>query len=418
MNRIIQLAVNVALLFYAAVSQAALAPDGITLRHILNGDNVASGFGLDVDVSGHLAIVGAPSSAGGGSAFIFDLRTGGLVHKLTPSAASGRFGHSVAIDGGLAIVGSGQRNAAHVFDTTTGALLRRITPTSNSNEFVRAVDISNGIAVIGVPLIQSQPGTISQVGAAFMYDARTGAQLSRVDGPSFRRNFANRVAIEGDTVAVLSEGQSGVGDVYVLDASTGALRWRFGESTTGGRLYLQDVKIDGGRVVLGGDTSFSTDIPRAYVLDGTTGSLLNEINISVPLEGDGFRHQIDVSGNRLVVGAFGTSQFAAHTSGAAHLFNLNTGALLGSMANPTPFNGDAFGFAVALDGNRLVVGAPDDGGRGTAYSFQVVPEPTTVVLSTMAVVAAFRRRSRTDRSRSQRWRPTQSSRHRTWSPTK
>jgi outer membrane protein assembly factor BamB len=395
MNRIIQLSVSIVLLSCAAPSRAALMPDGITLRHILNGDSTAGGFGTDVDISGHLAIVGAPSSAGG-SAFIFDLRTGGLVHKLTASdsSASALFGQSVAIDGDLAIVAAGQRNAAYGFDTTTGQQLRRISPTSNSNEFVRAVDISNGIAVIGVPSIQSSPGTISPVGAAFLYNARSGAQLSRINGPASRRNFANRVAIEGNTAAVISQDSNGEGDVFVLDALTGALRWRYGESTTGENLYLRHVEIDGGRVVLGGDPAFSSNMPRAYVLDGATGSLVNEIDISVPVEGDDYRHQFDVSGDHLVVGAWGTYHDpAGYFSGAAHLFNINSGELLGSMANPTPFGGDDFGFAVALDGRRLVVGAGGDGGRGTAYSFLVIPEPTTAPLSAMAVVAVFRRKS-------------------------
>jgi hypothetical protein len=64
--------------------------------------------GFSVDISGNLAIISAPYK-GGGHAFIFDLTTGTLLHRLTASDSSDNslFGFSVAIDHGLAVVASG-----------------------------------------------------------------------------------------------------------------------------------------------------------------------------------------------------------------------------------------------------------------------------------------------------------------------
>lgn len=44
-------------------------------------------------------------------------------------------------------------------------------------------------------------------------------------------------------------------------------------------------------------------------------------------------------------------------SGAAYVFHADTGTLLFTLANPTQFNDDEFGSAVAIDGNLIAVGA-------------------------------------------------------------
>ncbi len=78
----------------------------------LTADDAAEGdlFGTSVSVSGGIAIVGAPRSLGGpgsGWAYLFDVATGGQLHKLTAAdaAAGDGFGYSVSVSGGVPIVG-------------------------------------------------------------------------------------------------------------------------------------------------------------------------------------------------------------------------------------------------------------------------------------------------------------------------
>jgi outer membrane protein assembly factor BamB len=341
-----------------------------------SGDPVGE-QGWAVDVSGNLAIVGAPYYQGG-SAFIFDLTTGNLLHRLTASdpSPSALFGFSVAIDDGLAVVASGQKNAAYVFDSTTGQQLHKLMPTTGSSDFVRSVDVSNGVAVLGTPTIE----------AAFLYNALSGSKISRINGPTTfgKDEFASVVAIDGNTTAILSPGFGGRGDVYVVDSQSGALRWKYGQSTTGEDFYVADVVIDGGRVVVGGGPGFYA-MPTAYALERSTGAFMREIDIRSPNGAGGYRAQLDVSGDLLVVGTWTANSLA----GAVHSFDLSTGGFLGEILNPNPMGEDEFGYSLSLEKGRLVVGAPGidtaQGNQGLTYSF-IVPEPTAAGLSAIATL--------------------------------
>lgn len=348
--------------------------------------------GWAVDISGNLAIVGAPFYEGG-SAYIFDLTTGDLLHRLTASdsSANALFGFSVAIDDGLAVVASGQRNAAYIFDATTGQQLRKLTPTTRASDYVRSVDISNGVAVLGTPTVQFGGALTTDYGAAFLYNALTGAQIKRINGPTTfnKRGFGRSVAIDGDTVAITSPSFGGRDDVYVVNSQTGELRWSYGRSTTGVDFYAKDVVIDGNRVVVGGGSGTIFDMPTAYVFDRTSGTLMREIDTRVANENDGYREQLDVSGDRLVVGSWGTYENGFYYTGAVHSFNVANGGYLGTIKNPDPMPGDEFGFAVAFENGRLLVGAPgidtDRGNQGLSY-FYLVPEPTALALAIFALL--------------------------------
>ena len=60
---------------------------------------------------------------------------------------------------------------------------------------------------------------------------------------------------------------------------------------------------------------------------------------------------------------------------------------------------DQFGYSVAINGNTALVGAygDDDWGKtsGSAYLFEnIIPEPSTLLLSTVAYMGLFLRRNR------------------------
>lgn len=361
--------------------------------------------GRSVDISGNLAIVGANDSA-----FIFDLTTGNLLHRLKATDYSDQFGSSVAIDGGLAVVASGQSNAAYIFDTSTGQQLHKLTPTTRPSDYVRSVDISNGVVVLGTPTVEFAGDFVSDYGAAFLYNALTGNQIKRINGPTTygKGGFGSSVAIEGGTVAITSPSSQGFGDVYAVDSQTGEVRWTYGRSTTGGAFYAKDVAIDGDRIVVGGGAAFIysspgyTDMPTAYVIDRSSGALIREIDMRTAVVNDGDRAQLDVSGNRLVVGSLGVYSEKGYYTGAAHLFNVATGQFLGTFHNPVPTAFDSFGSAVALENERLLIGAPGAGDRGLTYSFNLVPEPTTVGMAVLASLLCFSQKfGRRSRSRSE-----------------
>ena len=93
------------------------------------------------------------------------------------------------------------------------------------------------------------------------------------------------------------------------------------------------------------------------------------------LPGDGLGSFVAVSGNRAVVAANNDDE-AGQDSGAVFVFE-KTGSAWVQTAKLTPSDGaafDRFGTSVAIDGDRIVVGTPqdDDGGfdSGSAYVFE------------------------------------------------
>ena len=151
------------------------------------------GFGWSLDVDGPWAIVGAPFHPAdgqmmGGSAYVFDLATGRQVHKLAPAeprpANDDWFGSSVAIHGGTAIVGAWGDNqygefagTAYLFDMATGQQLLKLTaPDATAFEqFGHSVSIQGNLAVVGAPNDDNQQGDFS--GTVHVFGAVTGEHL-------------------------------------------------------------------------------------------------------------------------------------------------------------------------------------------------------------------------------------------------
>jgi hypothetical protein len=118
-----------------------------------------------------------------------------------------------------------------------------------------------------------------------------------------------------------------------------------------------------------------------HLFDGTTGAFIR--TYSTPASGfTFFGFSIAVVGNDVVVGAMFDSS-GAPSSGVVHLFDGATGALLRTFPNPTPADGDDFGYSVASVGGNVLVGAPfDDTGAGNAGSVYLFDTATGTLLRT------------------------------------
>ena len=79
------------------------------------------------------------------------------------------------------------------------------------------------------------------------------------------------------------------------------------------------------------------------------------------IAGDRFGHDVAISGNKIVVGA-GNNDSAASESGAAYIFEYQAGQWLETqklLPIGADIQNDLFGQAVAIDGDNIVVGAPE-----------------------------------------------------------
>ena len=129
------------------------------------------------------------------------------------------------------------------------------------------------------------------------------------------------------------------------------------------------VAISGNLAVVGAyieDDAGGTDSGKAYIFDATTGSLLHTLhnpNAYSTSADDYFGSSVAVDGNRVVVGVSYEDDAGGTSSGKAYIFDATTGSLLHTLHNPNAYGAsvnDYFGSSVAVDGNRVVVGAGDE----------------------------------------------------------
>jgi hypothetical protein len=283
----------------------------------------------------------------------------------------GGFGRSVAISGNNILVGdpgdnTGARGAgaAHLFDGSTGSLLhtfQKPTPTSNG-DFGFSVAISGNNVLVGARFDKSNAGS------AYLFDGSTGSLLRTFQKPtpSIYDQFGYSVAASGNNILV---GEIITGAAYLFDGTTGSLLQTFLKPTPAFNQFGSSVAISGNKVLVGAsdDNTGATAAGAAYLFDGTTGSLLQTFLNPTPANFDLFGYSVAISGNNVLIGTPNDSA-GANDAGSAYLFDATSGSLLETFLNPTPAVGENFGESVAISNNNVLVGEPN-GGNGTAYLF-------------------------------------------------
>ena len=368
-------------------------------------------FGTSVAVSGARMVVGAPyddtGAGNAGRAYVYDLtsRTP-LVPVATlnnPSPeADDYFGTSVAIFGSRVVVGAYRdydiafsSGSAYVYDLSSGtptvpvAMLRNPSPAAN-DYFGYSVAISGTRVVIGA--YQDDTGA-TNAGSAYVYDLNSGAPtvpMTVLNNPSPAANdyFGWSVAISGTRVVVGAYGDdtgaTDGGSAYVYDLSsgtpTGPISTLNNPSPAVGDQFAYSVAISGTRATVGApfDDTGATDAGSAYVYDlssGTPAVPVATLNNPGPAVNDRLGSAVAISGTRVVVGAH-QDDTGTTDAGSAYVYDLSSGAPtvpVATLNNPSPAVGDYFGWAVAIDGMTVAIGAPKDDtvmlNKGYAYVF-------------------------------------------------
>ncbi|MEO0425623.1 MAG: hypothetical protein AAF184_25035, partial [Pseudomonadota bacterium] len=211
-------------------------------------------FGRSVDITGTTGLIGEPFANGAGpssgAAYLFDLRTGQQLARLTQVAQPGDdspaedgFGEDVAAGGNLALIGAPNNEtegifsgAAYTFDVGDGAQTERLLPFSPppfmpaGSAFGEHVAVSDDGSrmIIGArgDTGEDDQGANGGGGAIYLYDNVAGTAIKVfASDAAFADNFGTNVAIS-DTFAIASapfnddDGTSS-GSVYVLDPDTG-----------------------------------------------------------------------------------------------------------------------------------------------------------------------------------------------------
>lgn len=171
----------------------------------------------------------------------------------------------------------------------------------------------------------------------------------------------------GGTICLTGSAQGQITEDLKLVPNDGTASNAFGQATA----------IDGGIVAIGapGDDDNGIGSGSAYLFDAATGTQLNKL---LPLDGaagDGFGYSIAIANGMVVVGARNDDDHGSN-SGSAYLFSATTGAQLAKLVPIDGAAGDEFGFAVALEGTVVAIGASrdDDNGvdSGSVYLFDTL----------------------------------------------
>ncbi len=262
---------------------------------------------------------------------------------------------------------------------TPPLILNDPTPTGADN-FGASVAISGNRALVGAPLDDTLRKDVGQVS---LFDTTTGALLRTFDSPSptlfDRDHFGTSVAISGNNIVIGAPGDDtngvSVGQAHLFDATTGGYLNTFNDPTpTLADNFGSVVAIDGDYVLIGAhlDDSIHTDAGQAYLFSASTGALLQTFDNPSPSDGDHFGISLAIDGDNVLIGAPEDDTIKKNT-GQAYLFSASTGTLLQTFNNPTPMQGDNFGTSVDIDGDNVLIGAPLVNGSevntGKAYLF-------------------------------------------------
>jgi hypothetical protein len=197
--------------------------------------------------------------------------------------------------------------------------------------------------------------------------------------PSLNGEFGWSVAASGDLVVVGAPAESPTGwtdsgNAYVFNAQSGSLITTLANpSPQNDSKFGWSVAIDGNTAVVGAPGE-NTGKGAAYVLNALTGAPIFSLASPNQQIGGHFGYSVAVSGGNAVVGAYNESVGSNSTVGSAYIFNTKSGALVATLTSPNPFPLGEFGWAVAMTGSTVVVGAPHESagqGRyaGNAYLF-------------------------------------------------
>jgi hypothetical protein len=388
-------------------------------------------FGVSVALSGNTLVVGSPGANGAqGAAYIFTQSGSAWTQtaKLTASdgVAGDSFGSSVSISGNTVVVGAPSApydsiahangpGAAYVF-TEPGSAWANMTQTAKltasdgaaGNLFGSSVSISGSTVVVGAPGTFSVPGSayvFTEPGSAWVNMTQT-AKLTASDS-AVQDYFGTSVSISDNTVVVGANGakvgaNAFQGAAYVFTEPGAA----WADMTQTAKLTASDghaTNSFGGSVSIGGNTVVVGAIQAnvggnvqgaAYVFTEPGSAWTNmtqtaKLTASDGAAGNAFGKAVSISGNTVVVGVAAAKVGGNNGQGAAYEFT-EPGLAWTDMSQTVKFtasNGEAsdgFGSSVSISGNTVVVGAQNarfgvNLAQGSVYVFEQSQATSPVV---------------------------------------
>ena len=368
-------------------------------------------FGAAAAARDALAAVGAPidgeTATQAGAVFVFRREQKAWLEqaKLIGSggAARDKLGFSVATDGVAVIAGApfanpsgGDSGAAYIFAHDDAGWFEQTRLTAGDgralDRFGYSVALWGGWALVGAPY-DDDLGADS--GSVFVFHEDEGAwsQVAKLHAPAAAsgHEFGFAVAMEGDAAWIGAPGDAGAGGdsgvVHVFRLLAG--EWQFhatlasADGSAGDR-FGAAVTVRGDFALVGAprdDSPAGVNHGAAYVFrrDGQDWTQEARLQASDAAPSDFFGFALSIGADAAAVGA-ALDDDAGLSSGAAYMFRRAADASWSQEAKLVPDDAatrDLFGSAVALDADTVLVGSPGaDAGAadaGAVYVFTVAP---------------------------------------------
>ncbi len=319
---------------------------------------------------------------------------------LTHTEAGSQFGAAVAINNDTLVVGTelGADSTGTNFPGSVSLYGRngngwifqqKITPLPGATP--AGADFGSTVALSGDTLVVGFPGdrSVADNGGSVYVFVRNGSswtqqQILRQAHPTASALFGQAVAIDGDTLVVGAivdstiQSLSGLAYVFVRNGTTWELQDILPHDVNQLEELGHALAIQGNTILLGANSdSEKNQIGGAvfvYVREGTQWDLQQKLFAPDSADFDLFGWSVSLSGDNAAIGAIGDDD-AGQGSGSVYVFRRNAGLWdLEQKFFPTDAaTNDWFGYSIALQGNNLLVGAPQNyyGGprSGKAYLF-------------------------------------------------
>jgi len=243
-----------------------------------------------------------------------------------------------------------------------------------------AAEMAYAVGLDGTSIVVGAPGEDTDTGAAYAIDCATlpCAEPLRIAPADLNTDdaFGTAVGISGDTLVATAPGpEPGAAYIYIRDAGGWSQQAKLTPSGgSSGERFGVSASVFGDFVAIGADRASDSGAVYVFVRSGT--EWIQETRVAAPAAGPraAFGASVSLESSTLIVGAPFQRNAAAgsYANGAAYVFirQIAGWALQSTLLPSSSANGDLFGFSVDIAGNRAIVGAPyADSAQGTAFVF-------------------------------------------------
>jgi len=256
------------------------------------------------------------------------------------------------------------------------------------------------VAADGELLLAGAPSESNEAGAAYLFRCQTAACVreTRMSAPSptAGHQFGAELLVSANTLFVAAPGQSG-GRVHVFQRSApGAVAAESvlaGTDTISGDAFGRSLALHGDTLVVGapGDDGGRGSV-YVFIRQGPAFKLQWHLFAWDGIAGDRFGTDVAIHGDRVVVGApmeGGVGVGSLYATGAVYVFTRSAGLWSPDvkLQAPVPISGNRFGRSVALGAARLVIAAPGTSLDTGAIHWYEKPAATWQNLGTLAAPA-------------------------------